>query len=118
MKVSIDLPVDVLDEIVQERLVQAYEDCLYIGQSDNLEYLVQTIKSFSTPEQWESFIKKYPDAIMEDVDTSEIVRTDLIDMYNNLTLDCPEDYELLNALAVTIQFYSTQKQWFEFVLAE
>ena len=55
---------------------------------------------------------------LDEESVSELVRTDLIDMYNNLTLDCPEDYELLNALAVTIQFYSTQKQWFEFVLAE
>ena len=52
---------------------------------------------------------------LDEESVSDLVRTDLIDMYNNLTLDCPEDYELLNALAVTIQFYSTQKQWEEFV---
>lgn len=55
---------------------------------------------------------------LDEESVNELVRTDLIDMYNNLTLDCPKDYELLNALAVTIQFYSTQEQWFEFVLAE
>lgn len=118
MKVTMDIRLDVVDEIVQNRLVQVYKDYVFIGETVGLLPIIQTIKSFSTPEQWESFIKKYPDAIMEDVDTSEIVRTDLIDMYNNLTLDCPKDYELLNALALTIQFYSTQKQWEEFVLAE
>lgn len=55
---------------------------------------------------------------LDEESVSELVRTDLIDMYNNLTLDCPEDYELLNALALTIQFYSTQKQWEEFVVAK
>lgn len=56
--------------------------------------------------------------VLDEESVSELVRTDLIDMYNNLTLDCPEDYELLNALALTIQFYSTQKQWDEFVVAK
>ena len=52
---------------------------------------------------------------LDEESVSELVRTDLIDMYNNLNLDSPKDYQLLNALALTIQFYSTQKQWEEFV---
>lgn len=49
---------------------------------------------------------------------SDLVRNDLIEMYNNLNLDTRKDYELLNALAKVIQFYSTQEQWYEFVIAE
>lgn len=52
---------------------------------------------------------------LDEESVSELVRTDLIDMYNNLNIDTPKDYQLLNALALTIQFYSTQKQWEEFV---
>lgn len=52
---------------------------------------------------------------LDEESVSELVRTDLIDMYNNLNVDTPKDYQLLNALALTIQFYSTQKQWEEFV---
>lgn len=55
---------------------------------------------------------------LDEESVSELVRTDLIDMYNNLNVDTPKDYQLLNALALTIQFYSTQKQWEEFVLAK
>lgn len=49
---------------------------------------------------------------------SDLVRNDLIEMYNNLNLDTRKDYELLNVLAKVIQFYSTQEQWHEFVTAE
>lgn len=55
---------------------------------------------------------------LDEESVSELVRTDLIDMYNNLNVVTPKDYQLLNALALTIQFYSTQKQWEEFVLAK
>ena len=55
---------------------------------------------------------------LDEESVSELVRTDLIDMYNNLNIDTPKDYQLLNALALTIQFYSTQKQWEEFVTAK
>lgn len=55
---------------------------------------------------------------LDEESVSELVRTDLIDMYNNLNVDTPKDHRLLNALALTIHFYSTQKQWEEFVTAE
>lgn len=56
---TVGIQVEEMDRLVQERLVEAYEYAIEDGDVDMQAHYRAVIKYFSTPNQWQEFIKEF-----------------------------------------------------------